>query len=179
MDRRFLFGVKIPPGSFAIFGILTLMIWVGIYDRIIVPLVSRLTKRPRGLTFKERMGIGLLISCAGMFVSASVEHKRRAEAIREGFVENPHGVLKMSAMWIVPQHCLTGLAEAFNAIGQIEFYFSQFPRSMASIAVALLTPGNGSGQLGCEPDREHLGPLLSKRSKDGTWISTKREQGSL
>ncbi|KAI6679507.1 hypothetical protein NL676_033388 [Syzygium grande] len=176
MDRRFLFGIKIAPGSFSVFSLLTLTIWVGIYDRIIVPLVSRLTKRPRGLTFKERMGIGLLISSVAMFVSAAVEHKRRAEAIREGFGENPHGVLKMSAMWIVPQHCLTGLAEAFNAIGQIEFYFSQFPKSMASIAVALLTLGMAVGNLVASLIVSIL-DHLSKRSKDGTWISTNVNKG--
>lgn len=53
----------------------------------------------------------------------------------------------MRAMWLVPQHSLAGLAEAFNAIGQIEFYYSQFPKNLASIAVALFTLGMGFGNL--------------------------------
>ncbi|XP_030541744.1 protein NRT1/ PTR FAMILY 1.2-like [Rhodamnia argentea] len=176
MDRHFLFGLKIPPGSFGIFSLLTLTIWVALYDRIIIPLVSKLTSRPGGLTYKERMGIGLLISCVGMFVSAAVEHRRRAEAIREGLAQNPAGVLKMSAMWIVPQHCLTGLAEAFNAIGQIEFYYSQFPKSMASIAVALLTLGMAVGNVAASLIVSIL-DHLSRRSRNGTWISTNVNEG--
>ncbi|KAF8036284.1 hypothetical protein BT93_C2109 [Corymbia citriodora subsp. variegata] len=176
MDRRLLFGIKIPAASFGIFAILTLTIWVGIYDRIIVPLFSRLTNRPRGLTFKERIGIGLLISCVALFVSAVVEHKRRAEAIREGFAANPYGVLKMSAKWIVPQHCLTGLAEAFNAIGQLEFYYSKFPKSLGSIAVALLALGMAVGNLVATLIVSIL-DHLSKRSRDGTWISSNVNEG--
>ncbi|KAF8036285.1 hypothetical protein BT93_C2110 [Corymbia citriodora subsp. variegata] len=176
MDRRFLFGIKIPAASFSVFGLVTLFLWVGIYDRIVVPLASRFTNRPHGLTFKERMGIGLLISCVAMFVSAAVEHKRRAEAIQEGFAENPNGVLKMSAMWIVPQYCLTGLAEAFNAIGQVEFYYSNFPKSMGSIAVALLTLGMAMGNLVASLIVSIL-DHLSKRSRDGTWISTNVNKG--
>lgn len=47
---------------------------------------------------------------------------------------NPHAVIDMLAMWLVPQHCINGLAEALNAIGQIEFFYSEFPRNMSSIA---------------------------------------------
>ncbi|KAK3439166.1 hypothetical protein EUGRSUZ_C03811 [Eucalyptus grandis] len=176
MDRRFLFGITIPPGSFIIFGLLTLMIWVGIYDRILVPLVSRLTDRPCGLTFKERMGIGLFISCASMFMSAAVERRRRAEAIRAGFTEDPHGVLKMSAMWLVPQHCLTGLAEPFNAIGQLEFYYSKLPKSMGSIAVALVALGGAVGNLAASLILSIL-DRLSRSGRDGTWISTNVNKG--
>ncbi|KAF4389986.1 hypothetical protein F8388_002928 [Cannabis sativa] len=57
-------------------------------------------------------------------------------------------------MWLVPQYSLVGLAEAFNAIGQIEFYYSQFPKSMSSIAVSLFTLGMCYGNL--------LGALIVK-----------------
>lgn len=50
-------------------------------------------------------------------------------------------------MWLVPQHALTGLSEALNAIGQIELYYSQFPKSMGSIAVALFALGLAVGNL--------------------------------
>ncbi|KAK7834212.1 protein nrt1/ ptr family 1.2 [Quercus suber] len=53
----------------------------------------------------------------------------------------------MSAMWLVPQHCLAGIAEAFNCIGQIEFYYSQFPKTMSSIAMSLLAFGMSVGSL--------------------------------
>ncbi|KAK9947761.1 hypothetical protein M0R45_003369 [Rubus argutus] len=147
MDRHIFPHIQMPAASFSIFGILTLTLWVAIYDRILVPLISKYTERPRGLSFKQRMGAGLAISCLAMAVASEVERRRRNTAIQEGFANNPHGVVTMSANWLVPQHCLTGLAEAFNAIGQIEFYYSQFPKNMSSIAVALLSLGFGMGSL--------------------------------
>lgn len=148
MDRHiFSEKLKIPPGSFGVFAILTLTIWVAIYDRVVVPLLSKFTNRPRGLSYRQRIGIGLAISCVAMAVAALVERKRRSAAIREGLADNPEGVVALTAMWLVPQNCLIGLAEAFNAIGQIEFYYSQFPKTMSSIGVALLSLGMAVGNL--------------------------------
>ncbi|KAM1072600.1 hypothetical protein FF1_017842 [Malus domestica] len=170
MERHLFGNIKIPAASFSVFAILTLTIWVAIYDRIIVPLISKYTKRPRGLSFKQRIGGGLAISCLAMAVAAEVERHRRQTAIREGFSNKPEGVVGMSAKWIIPQHCLIGLAEALNAIGQLEFYYSQFPKSMSSIAVALLTLGFGVGSL--------VGSLLVTIIADATrkggvsWVSS-------
>ncbi|KAK7839719.1 protein nrt1/ ptr family 1.2 [Quercus suber] len=133
--------IQIPAGSFTVFTIITLTIWVAIYDRVIVPLLAKLTGKPRGLGTKMRMGIGLVLSALAMAVSAIVENTRRKIAIDQGLADKPRMVMDMSAMWLIPQYCLFGLAEAFNAIGQIEFYFSQFPRNMSSIAMALFTLG--------------------------------------
>jgi len=173
--NRMVHNFEIPPTSFSAFGILTLTIWVAIYDRIIVPLLSKHTKKGKGLTLKQRMGIGIAISCLATSVAALVEKKRRNEAIREGFINNPKGIVNMSAMWLVPQHCLVGLAEAFSAIGQIEFFYSQFPKSMSSIAVSLFTLGFGTGNL--------VASILVKSVKNGTqrggqvsWLSSNINQ---
>lgn len=53
----------------------------------------------------------------------------------------------MSTGWLVPQYCIAGLAKAINAIGQIEFYYSQLPKNMGSFAMALLTLGMSLGYL--------------------------------
>lgn len=172
MDRRiFSEKIKFPAGSFSVFGILTLTIWVAVYDRIVVPLLAKFTKRRKGLSNKERIGIGLAISCLAMATSALVERKRRDTAIREGLAQNFGIAVSMSAFWLVPQHCLVGLAEAFNAIGQIEFYYSQFPKSMSSIGVALLALGIAVGNL--------VGTLIisildnvTKKGGKVSWVAT-------
>ncbi|KAL0015493.1 hypothetical protein SO802_002562 [Lithocarpus litseifolius] len=150
MDRRFFISkFKIPPASFGVFGILSMATTVVFYVQVLVPLLSKFTKRKRGLSLKERMGIGIAILCLATAVSAIVERKRRNEAIRDGLSNYPANavVMNMSAMWLVPQHCLTGIAEAFNYIGQIEFYYSQFPKTMSSIAMSLSAFGMGVGSL--------------------------------
>ncbi|KAH0707827.1 hypothetical protein KY289_012903 [Solanum tuberosum] len=149
MDRHLSKGsnFQIPASSYGAFGVLTLTTWLAFYDRVLVPWISRFTRKPRGLSFKQRMGIGLLLSCVAQVVAALVERERRSRALDQGLADHPLSQVDMSAMWLVPQHCLTGLAEAFNAIGQIEFYYSQFPKSMASIGVALFSLGMGFGNL--------------------------------
>lgn len=177
MDRHFFStSFKIPAGSFGVFGLLTLTIWIALYDQIIVPFISRFTKDQHGLSLKQRMGIGLFLSCLATSVSALVERTRRARAINEGLIEEGDALVKMSAMWLVPQHCLAGLAEAFNAIGQIEFYYSQFPKSMASIGVALFALGMAVGNL--------VGSLIvgvvddfSKKGGNNSWVSTNLNKG--
>ncbi|KAF2304840.1 hypothetical protein GH714_039146 [Hevea brasiliensis] len=176
MDRSFVGKAKIPAGSLGAFAILTLTIWVAIYDRILVPRIAKFTKRPRGLSNKQRIGIGLLLSCVSTAMAGAVEHQRRAMAIKQGLADKPKGIVNMSAMWLVPQHCLTGVSEALNAIGQIEFYYSQFPKTMSSIGVALFSLGMAFGNL--------LGSLivaiLSRATRnDGkaSWVSNNLNRG--
>ncbi|KAI3525028.1 hypothetical protein L1887_03699 [Cichorium endivia] len=120
---------QIPAGSFPFFTIATIAIWVVLYDRVIIPITSKLLQKPVHLNVKLRMGIGLVISTLAMVISAIVEHLRRKSAIEQGIVNDPRGVVNMSAMWLVPQYCLHGLAEALSAIGQNEFYYSELPQS--------------------------------------------------
>ncbi|KAI3800828.1 hypothetical protein L1987_28925 [Smallanthus sonchifolius] len=65
-----------------------------------------------------------------MIVSAIVETVRRDLA-------NKNMAVEMSALWLIPQYALLGLAEAFNAIGQMEFYYSELSKSMSSVAIAM------------------------------------------
>ncbi|KAI3917602.1 hypothetical protein MKW98_021364 [Papaver atlanticum] len=141
MNRHITTNFEIPAGSFALFTITTLTIWVAFYDRVIVPILAKYTGKPYGISATIRMGIGLLLSCIAMAVAGIVERIRRRNSVEENF--------SISALWLVPQFCLIGLAEAFNAIRQIEFYYRQFPKSMSSIAVGFFTLGTAfSGLLG-------------------------------
>ncbi|KAF8400827.1 hypothetical protein HHK36_014129 [Tetracentron sinense] len=178
MDRRIAPHFKIPPGTFSVFTILTLTIWVSAYDRAIVPLLAKYTGRPRGLSIKLRMGLGLLLSCAAMAMSAIVENIRRRIAIDQGLEDRPRTVMDMTAMWLVPQYCLFGLAEAFNAIGQIEFYYSQFPKSMASIAVALFTLGMAASSLVGSLLVNIVDGVTGKGGKE-SWLASNLNKGHL
>ncbi|XAR67020.1 hypothetical protein NMG60_11013430 [Bertholletia excelsa] len=176
MHRRLSEHFEIPAGSFGVFGVVALTIWLAIYDRLAVPLLAKYTKHPRGITLRQRMGAGLALSCMALAVAAIVERTRRARAIHEGLADKPQAVVNMSAMWLVPQHCLTGIAEAFNAIGQIQFYYSQFPRSMGSIGVALFSMGMGIGNL----VGSLIVTILSKATKGdgkGSWVSNNINHG--
>ncbi|XP_043707234.1 protein NRT1/ PTR FAMILY 2.13-like [Telopea speciosissima] len=131
MDRHLGPKFQIPAGSMAIISMLTLGIWIPIYDRIVVPSLRRITKHEGGITLLQRIGIGMLFSIMSMVVAGIVERKRRALAITHA--------QPMSVFWLAPQLILMGFCEAFNIIGQIEFYYKQFPEHMKSIANSLLS----------------------------------------
>ncbi|XP_066381081.1 protein NRT1/ PTR FAMILY 1.2-like [Miscanthus floridulus] len=138
--------MEIPAASFGVFAILTLTVWVAVYDRVLVRPLSRLTGHVRGLSLRQRMGAGLVLFAVAMAVAAHTESVRRAAAIAQELRDPVHpDPVHMSAMKLVPQHCLTGLAEGLNLIGQIEFYYSEFPKTMSSIGVSLLALGLGFG----------------------------------
>uniref|UniRef100_A0A453QKN2 Uncharacterized protein n=1 Tax=Aegilops tauschii subsp. strangulata TaxID=200361 RepID=A0A453QKN2_AEGTS len=120
---------QIPQGSLIVFSMLSLTLWIPVYDRLVVPALRRFTKHEGGITLLQRIGVGLALSVATMLVSAAVEHRRRRRTAM------------MSCFWLVPQLLLAGLSEAFAGIGQLEFFYRQFPENMRSVAGALYCLG--------------------------------------
>ncbi|KAJ1427599.1 Proton-dependent oligopeptide transporter family [Sesbania bispinosa] len=139
MDRRIIGNFKIPAGSFTVIMIITLSIVIPVYDRIAVPILAKYTGQPRGFSTKVRIGIGLVFVCIAKATSAIVETMRRNVAIEQGFEDQPNAVINMSALWLVPEFVLLGIAESFTPVGQVEFFYSHFPKTMSSFAMALFT----------------------------------------
>ncbi|VFQ93120.1 unnamed protein product [Cuscuta campestris] len=143
MDRHIGPKFQIPAGSLFVISMVTIALWIPVYDRLVVPWIRKRTKVEGGITMLQRIGIGIVLSIAGMVVSAAVERKRRANAVAHG---GPGGVAPMTVMWLAPQLVVMGFAEAFNIIGQIEFFNREFPDSMRSVANSLYSvTGAGAG----------------------------------
>ncbi|WOG99205.1 hypothetical protein DCAR_0518553 [Daucus carota subsp. sativus] len=176
MDRHLAGGLEIPAASFVIFTIATIFTWIMLYDRILVPLASKIRGKPVHLDTKVRMGIGLFCSFMSMVVAAIVEHIRRRKAIQQGLSDNPSGLVVMSAYWLVPQHVLGGLAEAFNSIAQTEFYYSEFPKSMSSIASAMFGLGMAFANLLGSAILNTVNHVTSEGGKV-SWTSTNINKG--
>nr|XP_043612027.1 protein NRT1/ PTR FAMILY 1.2-like [Erigeron canadensis] len=69
------------------------------------------------------------------------------------------------------QQLTYGLAEAFNTIGQMEFYYSEFPKSMSSIAIAVFMVSNAfSGLLGSLIIK--VVDLLTSQGGRVSWLSS-------
>uniref|UniRef100_A0A5B7C3L0 Putative nitrate transporter n=1 Tax=Davidia involucrata TaxID=16924 RepID=A0A5B7C3L0_DAVIN len=136
-DRHLGNKFEIPAASYTVFLMLGLTLWIPIYDRILVPFLRKLTGKEGGITILQRMGIGIALSALTSLTSALVEERRRNLALTKPIlgIKSRHGdISSMSAMWLIPQLTIAGLAEAFTAIGQVEFYYKQFPENMRSIA---------------------------------------------
>ncbi|XP_050230860.1 protein NRT1/ PTR FAMILY 1.2-like [Mercurialis annua] len=176
MDRHITSNFEIPAGSFSVFMVISLAIWVTLYDRLIIPLASKLKGKPIRLSLKKRMGIGILLSSSSMAAFAIIEKNRREKAIKQGFSDDPDAIVDMSAMWLLPYHVLGGLAEAFNAIGQNEFYYTELPRSMASIASTLFDMGMSIANLIASLLMSSINNL-SKREGEESWVSSNINKG--
>ncbi|RCV28715.1 hypothetical protein SETIT_5G424900v2 [Setaria italica] len=123
---------EIPAGSVVSISLIALTVFIPIYDQLMVPLARKLTGLEGGITLLQRQGVGLVISPISMVVAGLVEHKRRDSALSNG------GMSPMTVLWLAPQLVLMGIAEAFIAVGQIEFYNKQFPEHMQTLAGSLL-----------------------------------------
>ncbi|KAL0379248.1 UNVERIFIED_CONTAM: protein NRT1/ PTR FAMILY 8.1 [Sesamum radiatum] len=145
MDARLgLSNFKIPVASLAIFNPMSVIFWVPVYDRFIIPVTRKFTGHKKGLTQLQRIGTSLFISVFGM-ISAGVLEMFRLGIVRR---QNSYKVMEapISVFWQVPQHVIVGCAEVFTNIEQLEFFYEQAPDSMRSLcAVLSLTttaPGN-------------------------------------
>ncbi|XP_059642711.1 protein NRT1/ PTR FAMILY 2.9-like [Cornus florida] len=136
-DRHLGSSFEVPAASYVVVSMLTLTVWIPIYDRMLVPCLRKITGKEGGITLLQRMGIGIALSVCTMLVSALVEQRRKHIALTGptlGIAPRGGGISSMSALWLIPQLALVGLTEGFNSIGQIEFYYKQFPENMRSIA---------------------------------------------
>ncbi|XP_042503168.1 protein NRT1/ PTR FAMILY 8.3-like isoform X4 [Macadamia integrifolia] len=90
----------IPPASLLTFDIISVIVWVPMYDRIIVPIARKFTGKERGFSELQRMGIGLFISILAMSAAAILEIKRLEIAKSLDLVDQKVAV-PMSILWQV------------------------------------------------------------------------------
>ncbi|KAH0851881.1 LOW QUALITY PROTEIN: hypothetical protein HID58_090969, partial [Brassica napus] len=136
---------QLPPAALGTFDTASVIIWVPLYDRFIVPLARRFTGVDKGFTEIQRMGIGLFVSVLCMAAAAIIEIIRLRLADELGLVESGAPV-PISVLWQIPQYFILGAAEVFYFIGQLEFFYDQSPDAMRSLcsALALLTNALGN-----------------------------------
>ncbi|KAK3406767.1 hypothetical protein EUGRSUZ_K02913 [Eucalyptus grandis] len=182
MDRRL--GntkIKIPATSYVIFMMLSHTIFAFVYDRLIVPFLRRLTGKKGSISLLQMMGIGLCFGMLTMLVSAIVEERRRSIALMKPTLEEYQrqgAISSMSALWLIPQFTLAGLAQAFAQISLLEFYYKQFPKNMRSIADSLYYCGMAVSS--------YLSSLIitivhknTKGAEGGNWLPEDLNEGRL
>ncbi|PKI54872.1 hypothetical protein CRG98_024755 [Punica granatum] len=135
----------IPPASLSSFDVISVIFWVPVYDRVIVPIARRFTGKERGFSELQRMGIGLFISVLCMSAAAIVEIVRLRMAHDLG-LDDKEVAVPLSILWQIPQYFLLGAAEVCTFVGQLEFFYDQSPDAMRSFcsAFSLLTTALGN-----------------------------------
>lgn len=144
LDRNLGADFRIPAASLGSFVTFTMLLSVPMYDRLFVPFMRQKTGNPRGITLLQRLGIGFLIQIMAIAIAYAVEVKRM-RVIRAHHVIGPKEIVPMSIFWLLPQYVLIGIADVFNAIGLLEFFYDQSPDDMQSLGTTFFTSGIGVG----------------------------------
>ncbi|XP_050377401.1 protein NRT1/ PTR FAMILY 2.10-like [Argentina anserina] len=164
----------IPAASYTVFTMLTLTLWIPLYDRIILPKLRKVTGIEGGITMLQKMAFGMILTIVTMLVSGLVEVKRRNLALSSpiGMDTRTGTISSMSAFWLIPQLSIIGLAEAFTIISTVEFYYKQFPENMRSIGSSFLFVGlAGSNYLNSF--------LVSTVHRTTNWLPSDLNKGKL
>ncbi|KAJ8536438.1 hypothetical protein K7X08_034839 [Anisodus acutangulus] len=122
----------IPPGWMGLASMISLAIWIFIYECVYVPNASKISKKEARLSLQIRIKIGIFMSILCLAVAALVETRRRDLALKEGVFISPLGI-----GFFLPQFILAGLTEAFAAVSVMEFLNNQVPETMRSVAGAI------------------------------------------
>ncbi|KAL6616562.1 hypothetical protein ACP70R_038832 [Stipagrostis hirtigluma subsp. patula] len=134
-------GFRVPAAVLSVFDTLSVMLWVPLYDRVIVPLARRATGHERGFTQLTRMGVGLVVLAVAMVAAGALEVARRRVIALHGMYDTNNGAdgryLPLSIFWQVPQYAVVGASEVFAFIGQSEFFYDQAPDAMRSLCSGL------------------------------------------
>ncbi|KAG6670329.1 hypothetical protein CIPAW_01G304100 [Carya illinoinensis] len=144
LDRSLSSTFKIPAASLGSFVTLSMLLSVPMYDRYFVPFMRRRTGNSRGITLLQRLGIGFAIQVIATAAAYAVE-VRRMHVIRENHIVGAKEIVPMSIFWLLPQYVLLGIADVFNAIGLLEFFYDQSPEDMQSLGTTFFTSGVGVG----------------------------------
>lgn len=158
LDRRILDGLELPSAALQTFGPAAILVFVPIYDRLLVPALRYATGNPSGLTPLQRVGTGLALSLATVSMAALVEARRLGIAREHGLMDDAGATVPMSWVWLAPQFVMIGVADSFVAVGLQEFFYDQMPCGLRSLALALYFSVIGignfiSGALVCLIDR--------------------------
>ncbi|XP_043726229.1 protein NRT1/ PTR FAMILY 4.6-like [Telopea speciosissima] len=128
--------LKIPPASLPVFPVIFIMTLAPIYDHVIIPFARRITKTEMGISHLQRIGVGLVLSIVAMMTAALVEIKRKRVATHSGLIDSEEP-LPITFFWIALQYLFLGSADLFTLAGLLEFFFTEAPSSMRSLATAL------------------------------------------
>ncbi|KAL6844247.1 hypothetical protein ACP4OV_025920 [Aristida adscensionis] len=149
LDRRVAVAggleLELPPAALQALGPASILLFVPVYDRALVPALRWATGNPSGLTMLQRLGAGMATSLAAVSAAAAVEAQRLATARAHGLVDEPAATVPMSWAWVVPQYAMMGVADVLAVVGMQELFYDQMPEGLRSLGLALYLSVMGIG----------------------------------
>ncbi|GFP99840.1 protein nrt1/ ptr family 5.6 [Phtheirospermum japonicum] len=140
LNRKITNDFTIPPAFLNGLCAMGMILTVVLYDKALEPFLRKITRKERGITILQRIGIGMTFLAVTMMVAALVE-KKRLDLVQK---KPSKGSISMSVFWLAPQYIILGMADGFGLVGLQEFFYDQVPDSMRSIGIALYLSVTGA-----------------------------------
>ncbi|KNA04047.1 hypothetical protein SOVF_203300 [Spinacia oleracea] len=147
LDRSITSNFAIPAAAMMSFSGICIIVFLPIYDRVLVPIARKSTGKPAGISMLQRIGIGQFISIIAMVIAAVIEKRRLETASEHGLMDLPNVTIPMSIWWLLPQYALMGISEAFTMVGLQEYFYDQVPNELRSVGLSLYLSILGLGGL--------------------------------
>lgn len=175
--NRYLGSWSVPAAMVNVLDNISVLIWVPIYDLVIAPYFERIGRPISRLT---RMGIGFIVAIISMVCAAAVEIVRLQVVNRHNLqnVDPTDNSVPMSVWWQIPQYFFVGMSEVFASVGSLEFFYSQSPEAMRSVASALLLVSTAIGAYLATALVAIVQAITNNNGSPG-WIASNLNQGHI
>ncbi|KFK27997.1 hypothetical protein AALP_AA8G458300 [Arabis alpina] len=135
-------SLTVPPAALPVFPVVFTMILAPTYNHLLLPLARKTTKTETGITHLQRIGTGLVLSVVAMAVAALVETKRKlvvaeVTCYSSNSSTSSSSPLPITFLWVAFQYVFLGSADLFTLAGMMEFFFTEAPSTMRSLATSL------------------------------------------
>ncbi|CAN6294046.1 unnamed protein product [Urochloa humidicola] len=168
---------SIPPASMPIVSICSFLIWIPVYETILIPLARRFTGKDKGFSQSQRLGIGQALSTLTMVLAALLETRRLAIAEAKGLKDQDVPV-PLSILWQGPVYLVHGAASVFGGIGLTEFFYDEAPVTMRSLCAALGQLATATGSYLSSFVLSIIAVATTRGGKPG-WIPDNLNEGHL
>eukprot|EP01084_Bolivina_argentea_P003568 6712_1 len=139
-----------PITALSIFGIITVLILIPLFDRYLFPMFRKYGIK---VTMLRKMGAGFIFAILSMICAGIVEIYRKNASLSNIHVsvcnsnDDEHRVYvsNLSIFWQIPSFILAGISEVLTSITGSELFFNEAPKSMKSVMAAVYRMAIGFG----------------------------------
>ncbi|KAG6431972.1 hypothetical protein SASPL_103544 [Salvia splendens] len=137
IDRHVTSNFQIPAAALQVFTAGSIILFVPLYEGVLIPLARAISHKPTGISLLQRIGTGLVLGVVCMVVAGFTERRRLETALEHRLVDFPEETVPMSTWWLVPQYLVIGVADVLSFVGLQEFFYDQVPGELKSMGLAL------------------------------------------
>ncbi|XP_062106763.1 protein NRT1/ PTR FAMILY 5.9 [Humulus lupulus] len=146
MKRNIGSNFQIPPATLQSSITLSIILLMPLYDKVLIPFTRLITRNKKGINVMQRMGAGMFLSVIAMIIAACVETQRLKISRKEAAMLGSNTeTVPLSIFWLLPQYILLGISDIFTVVGMQEFFYSEVPVRMRTMAFALYNSVFGVG----------------------------------